>query len=138
LSSIRTFLDAGVLISAFRGIGPIALAAQSVVDEPGREFVVSDVLRLELIPKPYYSGRPTEAQFYEEYFAAAAAIIETTPALVKAAEVEAKRYGLSAADALHLVAAREAAANEFITTERATKPLFRFRGLKLVTLHVGS
>jgi integrase len=51
VAKTRTFVDADVLINAFRGIGPTASAAQAVVDDPDREFVVSDILRLELLPK---------------------------------------------------------------------------------------
>lgn len=57
MPTTRTFLDADVLINAFRGVGPVATAAQSIVDDPDREFVTSDILRLELIPKPHYFGR---------------------------------------------------------------------------------
>lgn len=38
-----TFVDADVLINAFRGIGPTASAPQAVLDDPDREFVVSDI-----------------------------------------------------------------------------------------------
>ncbi len=45
--------------------------------------------------------------------------------LVKGAFRRAGRLGLAALDALHLEAAIAAGAQEFITTERDTKPLFR-------------
>lgn len=131
----RTFLDAGVLISAFRGTGALAIAARDALDDAGREFVASDILRLELVPKPHYNAQTVESQFYEAYFAAVVEIVETTPKLVQMAETEAKRSGLSAADALHVVAARQARAIEFLTSERDTKPLFRSAGIKIVSLY---
>lgn len=127
----RTFVDADVLINAFRGIGPTASAAQAVIDDPDREFVVSDILRLELLPKPHYFGRTAEEQFYETFFAAAIEYVETTSAIVQVAESEAKTFGLAAADALHVVAAKEARVQDFITAEKVTSPLFRVTGFSI-------
>lgn len=117
MAKTRTFLDADVLINAFRGIGPVAATAQAIIDDPGREFVTSDLLRLELLPKPRYFGRTAEEQFYEAFFSAAVQHVETTPAIVKAAEAEAKACGLSAADALHVIVAKSGGVQEFITAE---------------------
>ena len=71
----RTFLDAGVLIAAFRGIGALGVAARDALDDPDREFVASDVLRLELLPKAVYHGQTVEAQFYEVFFSAVAEMV---------------------------------------------------------------
>jgi hypothetical protein len=38
---VRTFTDSGVLITAARGLGPKALKALSILDDPDREFVSS-------------------------------------------------------------------------------------------------
>ena len=133
MPAIRTFLDAGILITAFRGSGDAALVAQNLVDDPGRAFIASDVLRLELIPKSAYHGHFLERQFYEAYFAAAE-VVETTPALVQSAEREATSCGLSAADALHVAAAIAAGAAELVTTEGQTKPLHRVMKLPVKSL----
>jgi predicted nucleic acid-binding protein len=130
----RTFLDAGVLIAAFRGAGALGAATRDALDDPDRQFVASDVLRLEVTPKSVYHGRAAETQFYEAYFSSVAAMIVTTPDIVRNAESIAAKHGLSAADALHIAAATEAAATEFITTERNTKPLFRVSDLKIISL----
>lgn len=57
------------------------------------------------------------------------------PHLVAAAEDEASRFGLHAMDGLHIVAAKALQANEFITTERLAKPLYRVTGLKIISLY---
>lgn len=134
VAKTRTFVDADVLINAFRGAGSVATAAQEVLDDPAREFVASDILRLELIPKSRFFGRIAEAQFYEAFFASVVQFMETTPAMVKEAENEAKTIGLSAADALHVSAAKIAGAHEFITAEKRTSGLFRTSGLVVKTL----
>ena len=128
MAKTRTFLDADVLINAFRGIGPVAVTAQAIIDDPDREFVASDILRLELLPKPHFFGRTTEERFYEDFFAAAVECAESSAALVQAAEMEAKTCGLAAADALHITAAKELSAQEFITAEKPTSALFRVTG----------
>lgn len=129
----RTFLDADVLISAFRGAGQLAVKARDVLDDPDRTFITSDILRLELIPKAFSNKQNLEVQFYESYFAAAE-YVETTPAMVRAAESEAKLYGLAAADALHITAAKSVAAAEFVTGENPTKPMFDVSGISVVSI----
>jgi predicted nucleic acid-binding protein len=134
VATTRTFLDADVLINAFRGVGSLAAAARTIIDDPDREFVASDILRLEVLPKSHYFGRATEEQFYADYFAAASEFIETNPTIVQAAEIEAKACGLAAGDALHVAAAKAAAAQEFITSEKTTSALFRVSGLTVTSI----
>ena len=43
---IRTYVDAGVLITAARGVAPIAIKALEVLDDPNREFASSIFLKL--------------------------------------------------------------------------------------------
>jgi hypothetical protein len=131
---IRTFLDADVLINAFRGVGDIAVRAQAIIDDPNRQFVASDILRLELIPKPHFNQRALEIQFYQDFFAAAVEFVETSPQLVQDAEVNARAYGLAAADALHITAAQVAKVDEFISAENATKPIFRVKNMTITSL----
>jgi hypothetical protein len=45
----RTFLDAGVLITAFQGRSEHALKALDLVNDPDREFIISPYLKLELL-----------------------------------------------------------------------------------------
>lgn len=60
--------------------------------------------------------------------------METTQALVQAAEAEAKACGMAAADALHVTAAKMASVQEFITAEKLTSALFRVTGLTVISL----
>lgn len=57
LRVIRTFLDAGVLIAAFRSRNTVSTPALTLLDDPGRVFVTSDYVRLEVLPKPLYFRR---------------------------------------------------------------------------------
>jgi predicted nucleic acid-binding protein len=90
-------------------------------------------VRLEVLPKPLYFRRETEAELYEAFFAAAE-LVEVSQVLVSAAFEEARQAGLAAMDALHVAAAKRASVDEFITVERPTRPVFRVAGLTVRTL----
>jgi predicted nucleic acid-binding protein len=61
--------------------------------------------------------------------------VDFSEELVEDASQRAKQYGLGAMDALHITAAISANANEFITTEKPDKPMFRIKDLKVITIH---
>jgi hypothetical protein len=120
-------LDAGVLLAGWRGSPDAARRYHALVNDPGRSFVFSDYLLLEVLPKAVYFGHTPERHFYEHYFNHAARQQPSTTD----AYATASRYGLAAIDALHLQAALDAGAAEFVTTERPTKPLHRARGIRI-------
>jgi hypothetical protein len=121
---IKTFVDASVLITAARGAGEQALKAISLLDDPDRQFVDSDFLELEVLPKAVYTRRSAEADFYRAYFAAVAERADVA-GLVKQAIDEACKSGLSAVDALHIVAAATLGAEELVSAEKPNKPIYR-------------
>ena len=67
----RTYIDASVLIAAYRGKEPECWRAFEVIDDPDRSFVVSDYLRLEVLPKPTFYKRTEEIEFMREIIEAA-------------------------------------------------------------------
>lgn len=131
---MRTFLDSGVLLTAWRGEA-LAAAALSIMADDAREFVTSQMVRLELLPKPRFERRPLEVQFYESHFGEATACEALSPELGSEAEALAARYGLSGADALQIAAAIRHGVQEFYTSERPSKPLFRVKELAVISLH---
>lgn len=120
----RTFLDSGVLLAAARGTDRDQDRALRILEDPDRIFVTSPFIHLELVPKAIYYKKRLEKAFYDQYFRVAEWIrdLEKIEALALA---EAAKAGLSAMDALHVAAAHLAGADEFITTERAGKPIYR-------------
>jgi predicted nucleic acid-binding protein len=130
---LRTFPDAGVLIEGARGTGANRERALRIFDDPNRVFLAS-FLYLEVVPKAAFNKRIVEASFYERYFQQTE-WVENLDKIVALAREEASRTGLGAMDALHLAAAHLARANEFITTERLTSPLYRSRLVKIVYLY---
>jgi len=131
----RTFVDSGVLLTAFRGVEKEAEDAFRILDDPNREFVSSTFVKMELLPKAVYNRNDQEIRFYEAFFEAVSVWVPFTEDLLEAALEEAKRGGIAAMDALHVVAASSAQAHELVTTERAFKPIHRSRLVKVVCIH---
>lgn len=131
---IRTFIDSGVLIAAVRGKEEVAIRAIEVLDDPERVFVSSDFVRLEVLPKAKYNRREEEAKSYEAFFRAAQEMVRASRTLINQAYNEASRAGLAAMDALHVAAAKVSGSDEFLTTEKPAKPIFRAEGIKVKTI----
>lgn len=134
VGGVRTFIDSGLLIAAARGSRELSERAMEILDDPEREYVTSDFVRLEVLPKAVYNNQSDEADFYREFISSAHDMVQSSHALVTEAESEAEQAGLSAADALHVAAARSGGCDELVTIEKSTKPLFRVTGLTVTTI----
>jgi hypothetical protein len=129
----RTDLDANVLIAAWNGDAETRAWARAVLDDPRRRLVVSDFVRLEVLPKPSFHGQPLELAFMQTLLASA----ETVPVsadLIQHALALAGRFDLSPLDALHLAAAAVAGVDELVTLERPEKPICRQTEVRVVSL----
>jgi len=131
---IRTFLDSGVLIAAARATGVLGTRALALFNDAERVFVTSEFIRMEVFPKAIYYKRQSEVAFYAEFFSGVEHILPLSEPLGHLAYTEACHAGLSGLDALHIAAAKSSGAEEFITTERRTKPLFRVTGIVIKTI----
>jgi hypothetical protein len=94
----RTFLDAGILISATTGRDDLFDRAWDVLDDPERVFLSSDFVRLEVLPKAHYFHHQDEVDFYEMFFTEVAQIVPISEALISQAHLEAQSAGLGALD----------------------------------------
>ena len=106
----------------------------TILDDPGRNFVASDYLRMEVLPKALYHRQNAEVLLYEWFFSRAVHIAPPSVSLMIQAYTEAYTFGLAALDAFHIAAAKFSGAEEFITTERPTTPLFRVTGIIIKTI----
>jgi predicted nucleic acid-binding protein len=130
---MKTFLDAGVLLTAWRGQD--AEPALAVMEDPSRQFYTSQMVKLELLPKAAFFKQDAEIEFYQTHFRAAKGEEPLSRELGKKAEEIARQYGVAAVDALHLAAAIRQGAEEFITAEKPGKPMFRVRGISVKSIH---
>ena len=129
-----TYIDSGVLLSATDGVGIIAEKALQILGDSQREFASSEFVRLEISPKAIYNKQTEEAQFYEEFFGDVTYWANDLTHIVQEGYQIAAQYGLAAMDALHVAAALSVGAEEFVTTEKKTKPMFRVSSLKVVSI----
>jgi hypothetical protein len=130
---VKTFLDSGVLLTAWRGRD--AEAALAVMEDPRREFYTSQLVQLELLPKPAFFKQKAEVEFYQTHFREAKAVEPLGRELGEKAEEIARQHGLAAVDALHLAAAIRQGVEEFITAEKPGKPMFRVRGISVKSIY---
>jgi predicted nucleic acid-binding protein len=129
---IRTFLDSGVLISAFKGTPQLREMALQILEDPDRVFLTSPFVRLETLPKAIFKRQVNETRFYEQFFARAEFVTDLT-AIFNLGEKEAARSGVGSMDSLH-IAAHLLKADAFITTERPAKSIHRSSLVKVVCL----
>ena len=134
----RTYVDSGVLLAAFRGDHEAHAAAMDVLDDPDRDLLVSEFVRLETLPKPIYEKRAEEADFYRAVFESAAENADWSAEMTDQAMVLASRYGLSAVDAIHVSAALLISADEIMTSEKPSKPFFRVQEIPVVSIRRGA
>lgn len=134
----RTYLDAGVLIAAFQGKDETSCRALEVLDDPDRQLVVSDYLRLEVLPKPTFLKRTEEVEFMKEVLDNASQNVPTSPLLTEQAVELAGKYDMTPIDSLHVAAAAIAAVDELVTMEKPTKPICRVQEIKVTSLHSSS
>lgn len=129
----RTYIDSNLLIAAFQGREDLSERALNIIDDPERKLVVSDAVRIEVMPKPHYEKREEELSFYNEIFNVSDCIQWSIATLIHAYNL-AVQYGIAAMDAVHIATALEAGVDEFVTTEKTTKPMFRVTELKVTSL----
>ena len=134
LQLLRTYVDSGVLIWATQGIAKNADIALRFLTDPSREYVTSDYVRLEVLPKAVFHRNGPEVSFYETFFRANIRCVPTSKSLMANAMAEGSNTGISGIDALHISCAVFAGAEELITTEKLTKPIYRTKLIRVVCI----
>lgn len=123
-----------MLIFAAKGTAAAAALALPFLQDPNREFVTSDYVRLEVLPKAVWMGNEAEVEFYETFFKLNSRTIPTSAALLDFAMHEACKIGLGAIDAIHIACAVFGGAEEMVTSEKTTKPMHRTNLIRVVSI----
>lgn len=134
---MRIYIDACILIAAFQGKENIHRRLFELLDDPKLTLVVSDFLRLEVLPKPTYLKRQEEIEFMESVLNSAEKL-KTTVNMVLTAIKLASKYDLAPIDALHAGAALVGKVDKFITLEKLDKPLCKVKEITVISLHSAS
>jgi predicted nucleic acid-binding protein len=135
---IRTFLDAGILVSATTGRNDLFDRARNILDDPECVLLSRDVVRLEVLPIAYDFHRQDNVDFYKMSFREVAPrevapVVPLSDALIAQAHLEAQSAGRGALDALFGAGAKIGGSEEFVTTERSTTALYRVVG-RMITV----
>lgn len=130
----RTFIDSGLLIAAARGDTTQSLAALRILSDRDREFASSAFIQLETLPKATYYNQQAEVRFYESFFSGVTIWATKLEEIIQTGNRIACAYGLAAIDALHLAAALSVEAEEFVTTEKTTKPMHRIAEIRVISI----
>ena len=131
---LKTYLDSGVLITAFRVEGEVGEQARQILMDGNRQFASSVFARLELLPKAVYQQRRDEVRFYQKYFDGVQHWASDVEQLLEDGYRIGCNYGLAAIDALHVAAALAVGADELVTTERTTKPMHRINEIRVISI----
>lgn len=134
MSQKKTYLDSGVLISAFRGIPSISISANQILNDENLEFASSRFVELEVLPKAIFNKQQDETEFYETFFSAVIHWANDLEQIIQKGQQIACTYGLAAMDAIHVAAALQIQADQLITTEKATKPMHRVREIQIIAI----
>lgn len=134
MQKTKTFIDSDVLIYAFRGEAELCRKAMEILDDPEREFIVSDYLKLEILPKPIFHQFHEEVEFMQTFLDSASFHVSATSSITDKAIALACRYNLSPLDALHAGTAIESNADVLVTGEKPENPLCQVQEIKVISL----
>jgi predicted nucleic acid-binding protein len=131
---VLALIDSGVLITAARGNSPRSQQALDILADRDRIFGSSIFIKLEVLPKAVCYQQTLECEFYEAFFQGVTHWLTDLEPLTQSAYQLACTYGLSGLDALNVAAAIWLQADEFVTTEKPTKPMYRLPSIRFVTI----
>jgi predicted nucleic acid-binding protein len=132
---MRTYVDSGVLITAARGNAVLSAPAIKILSDATREFVSSEWVRLEVLPKAIYFKRQSEVSFYDLFFQRVSIWAPFESGLLNRAMEEATANGLSAVDAIHVVSAASSNCEELITSEKPSSAIHRTDCVRVVSIY---
>jgi len=132
---ILTVIDSCVLRAAFEGVeGEDNNKALAVLDDTNREFIAVDFVALETIPKPTFTKREEQALLFQAFFDEAPLHAEVSSKITTLAIQLASEYDITPIDALIVSSAIIGGADELITMEKRTKPMFKVEAVKITSL----
>lgn len=128
------YLDTNCLIAVADGEAGRADKVIALLGDKRRLFIYSQFITLETLSLALHYRKPLRAQFFRGYFNRCTHFSNNLPEILNEAQRQSERYGIAGIDACHIAAAIVGAADEFYTFEKPTKPMFRTREIKVISL----
>jgi predicted nucleic acid-binding protein len=129
-----TYLDANCLI-AYADSEPLRrVKVASILSDLSREFMDSPFVSLETLALALHYQKPQRAYVFRRYIRFCKHHSDNLPYILREAHRQAEKYGIVGLDACHIAAAIVGQADEFYTFEKPTKPMFRTKEIKVISL----
>jgi hypothetical protein len=132
--AIITYLDTNCLIALADAEPQRKEKVFDLLDDPQRVFVYSSFTALETLSLAIYYRNRAREQVFRLYMYRCAHFSDSLHAIMDEARRQAERYGIVGLDACHIAAAIVGLADEFYTFEKPTKPMFRTKEVKVISL----
>ncbi len=128
--SHTVYVDSCVLILALQAKeSDVAQKAIAAISDQNTRYIFSPIVELEVLPKPT-KHRPDQAKFFAEWFERAERI-QYSDEVHSTALAQATTYSIEPMDAVHVGSAIVGKADELITGEKSTKPMFASKELRV-------
>jgi predicted nucleic acid-binding protein len=131
---IGTYLDTNCLI-ALADLEPGRHhKVLALLQDEKRAFIYSQFLTLETLSLALHYRKPNRARIFRRYLNLCQYRSNTLAEIMNEAERQSATYGIVGLDACHIAAAIVGLAREFYTFEKPTKPMFRSKEIKVISL----
>ena len=131
---IRTYLDTNCLIAYADAEVLRQTKVVALLNEPSRVFMYSSFTTLETLALALHYRKPQRAWFFRYYINLCTHHSDHVTEILHEAHRQAEKYGIVGIDACHIAAAIVGQAEEFYTFEKPTKPMFRTKEIKVISL----
>lgn len=132
--ALATYLDANCLIAVTDAEEQRADKVFALLDDLQRAFIHSSFTTLETLALAIHYRNKRRELFFRLYNNLCAHYSNNLPAIMDEARWQTEQYGIIGMDACHIGAAIVGLANEFYTFEKPTKPMFRTKEIKVISL----
>ena len=129
-----TYLDANCLIALADAEPGRQQKVVKLLRDTQRAFMCSPFTSLETLPLALHYRKPVRAGIFRWYLNHCAFVSDNYLLIMNEAHRQAEKYGIVGIDACHIAAAIVGQADEFYTFEKPTKPMFRTKDIKVISL----
>lgn len=132
--AIVTYLDTNCLI-ALADFEPVRRGkVLAILNDVQRLFIYSQFITLETLSLAIHYRKPIRERVFRQCFNHCNFMSNNLPEILNEAHRQSEKYGIVGIDACHIAAAVVGLANEFYTFEKLTKPMFRTKEIKVISL----
>ncbi len=132
--ALATYLDSSCLIAVADFEPQRAAKVIVLLGDSRRSFVYSPFVTLETLSLSIHYRKKAREQFFRHYIDQCSFISDSLTEILNEAHRQAEKYGIKGIDACHIAAAIAGSADEFYTFEKPTKPMFRTKEVKVISL----